>query len=69
MNRKNRRLLANLVTFGLIPVFYSGPILYKLGHPVLGVVIGVPAALIAWPTMFAIAAGLDEQAKEKEEQF
>jgi len=60
-----RRMLVYILIFSLIPVFFSGAIIARYVHPFLGLVIGVPAAVFAWPTMFALATALDEEDKEK----
>ena len=65
---KTRRMLLNIITLALVPVFFSGVILYRLGHPVLALIIGIPAAGFAFPTMFALANALDEEDEQKRER-
>jgi len=65
---KTRRMLLNIITLALVPVFFSGVILYRLGHPVLALIIGIPAAGFAFPTIFCLANALDEEDEQKRER-
>jgi len=62
---KTERILTILLILILIPLFFSGPILCHYNHYLLGFIFGLPAALFAWPTMFALVAALDEEDNEK----
>lgn len=65
---ERKRILIYLIILVLIPVFFSGAILGKCVHPLLGLIIGIPAAGFAWPAMFALCNALDEEDKAKKSE-